>query len=182
MADDLEKTGTGGEREPFEISLPNFKGIALLPLRELGRVVDVPGVRHVMHGADEIVPGMARGELADPRLVPRQIIHLEGQTDGELRELFPGEADLGDVFIELIGPHTPVVEIVLAHGGMVGKANLGEAEFHGAAGVFGPVRRRHDGKAGCACDNRQATAWPSVERWRAGVEQKKLGSGMKPMR
>jgi len=89
-----------------------------------------------MDGADEIIPGMARGEVADPVLVAGQIIHFQRQADGELRKFLLGQPDLGDVFIELASEHPPVVEIIALHGRMIGEPNFRQAEFHGAAGIF----------------------------------------------
>ena len=45
-------------------------------------------------------------------------------------------ADLGDVLVELIGAHPPVVEIVAAHRGMVGEADFFQAKFRGVRGIL----------------------------------------------
>ena len=72
-----------------------------------------------MHGADEIIPRMPRGEFANPLHAVGQEIHFEGEADGELRMIAPRLADFGDVFVELVIAHAPVVESVLAHGRVV---------------------------------------------------------------
>jgi len=68
-----------------------------------------------MHRTDEIIPGHARGEFADPILVAGQVIHFEREPDGELRKRLLREPDLGNVFIELRKIHPPVVKAVAPH-------------------------------------------------------------------
>src|SRR5688572_16320813 len=44
--------------------------------------------------------------------------------------------DAFDVAVELIEAHAPVVEVVAAHGGMIGEADFSEAQLHGARGIL----------------------------------------------
>ena len=135
-------------RQPLEISGPDFIGVAMFPFGQFLRVVNGPGIGDVMHRADEIIPRMPRGEFADPILVTGQIIHFEREADGQLRKILLRLADLGDVFVELVGVHPPVVEIVLRHRRMVGEADFRQADGQRARGVFArlagrvPAKRR----------------------------------------
>ena len=94
-----------------------------------------------MHGADEIIPRMQRGEFADPFLLAGQIIPFERELDGEPGKILLRLTDFRDVFREADAVHAPEVEIVLAHGRMVGEANFREAHGDGARGVFGRLTR-----------------------------------------
>ena len=69
VADDIEETRGGGLGQGAEIDGPDFEGIVLAPFRELAGVVDGPVFGDVMDGADEVIPGMAGGEVADPILL-----------------------------------------------------------------------------------------------------------------
>ena len=82
--------------------------IALLPFGKFGGVVNGPRIRDVMHGADEIIPRMPRGEFANPILVAGQIIHFQREPDGQLREIPLRLADFVDVFVQPIRIHPPV--------------------------------------------------------------------------
>src|ERR1017187_9276053 len=53
VADDVKETGFGGLGEALEVGGPDFHRLASLPLGDLGRVIDGPGVGDVMHGSDE---------------------------------------------------------------------------------------------------------------------------------
>ena len=117
-----------------------------------------------MHRADEIIPRMPRGQFANPFFVAGQIIHLERQADGELWKFLLRPADFGDVFIELVGAHPPVVEVVLPHRRMVGEADFRQTDFHRPGGRIPPARRRRAGRAACACGNRRAKTCRKVSR------------------
>ena len=95
-----------------------------------------------MHAADEIIPRMPRGQLADPILVAGQIIHFQREADGELRKGFLRPPDFGDVFIKLPVEHPPAVEILLRHRRMVGKADLRQTQRDGLAGIIHRLARR----------------------------------------
>ena len=64
VRDGFEKPGFGRQGKPLEVSAPDFIRIALFPFRDFFWVVQVPGVRNVMHRADEVIPRMPRGEVA----------------------------------------------------------------------------------------------------------------------
>ena len=59
---------------------------------------------------------MARSEFANPVFLAGQIIHFEGEFDGELRMVAAGFADALDIVVELVEAHAPIVEVVAAHG------------------------------------------------------------------
>lgn len=40
-----------------------------------------------MHRANQVIPGMAGGQIANPLFLSRQEIHFHGQPDGERRML-----------------------------------------------------------------------------------------------
>jgi len=44
--------------------------------------------------------------------------------------------DFGDVFVQLIGTHPPVVKIIARHRRMIGEADFRQAKFDGAAGII----------------------------------------------
>ena len=136
VADDFEEAARGGHCQSLEINRPHFEGVATIPLGEFGGVVHIPRIGDVMNGADEVIPRMTCGEFADPLFVAGQVIDFEGEFDGELGELALGVADFADVFVELIGAHAPIVEVVARHRGVVGESDLGEAEFDGARGIL----------------------------------------------
>ena len=89
-----------------------------------------------MNRADEIIPWMARGEVPNPVFAAGQIIHFEREADGQLREILLRLADFPDVFVQLIGAHPPIVEIVARHRRVVGKANFIESKFKRAFCIF----------------------------------------------
>src|SRR5262249_48324679 len=66
VADDFEQPGFGRLGKTLEVNGPDFKRIAFFPFRELGGVVDVPRVRDIMHGTDEIIPRVPRRQFANP--------------------------------------------------------------------------------------------------------------------
>ena len=89
-----------------------------------------------MHGADQIVPGMARGQFANPVFVTGQVINFEGKLDGEPGMIAPGLADLFHVFIQLIKAHPPIIKVIPAHGRVIREADLPEAELRRARGIL----------------------------------------------
>ena len=90
-----------------------------------------------MNGADEVIPRMAGGEVADPIFVARDVIDLKSELDIKLRKIAAGFVHLVDVFIELIEPHAPVIKIVAIHGTMIGHTDFAQAEFYRLSGIFG---------------------------------------------
>ena len=95
-----------------------------------------------MHAADEIIPRLPRGELANPIFVAGQVIHFEREADLELWKFFLCAADFGDVFIQLTVRHAPVIEVIAGHGRMVREANFREADFHRVPRVIHWFTRR----------------------------------------
>lgn len=89
-----------------------------------------------MDGADEVIPRMTSGELANPIFVAREVIDFEGEFDFELGDIALGLADFFDVFIELVEAHAPVIEIVAIHGAVIGEADFAEADLGGVGGIF----------------------------------------------
>ncbi len=136
MADDLKQAAGGRHRQSLEIGGPHFEGVALFPFGKFVGIVHRPIVRDVMDRADEIIPRLPRGEIANPVLVARQVIHFERKADGEPRELALRAAHFLDVFIKLMVQHAPVVEVVAAHGRMIGEADFGEAKRKCVSGVI----------------------------------------------
>ena len=80
-----------------------------------------------MHGTDQIIPWMPCGQVADPFLVAGDIIDFESKADCQPGDFMPGVENLIHVFIQLVQPHTPVVEVVLRHGGVIGEPDLGQS-------------------------------------------------------
>ena len=60
-----------------------LEGVAFLPAGDHLGIVHRPRVAHVMHGADEVIPRMARGQFANPFLLAGQVIHFETKTDDQ---------------------------------------------------------------------------------------------------
>jgi hypothetical protein len=141
MADDVEEAGFGRLVQAFEVSGPDVERVVVFPLGKLLRIVDDPGIRDVMDRTDEVVPGMASGEFADPIFVVGQVIDFETEFDGEGGVVALGLVDALDVAIKLVEAHAPVVEAVLTHGRMVGEADLGQADLQGVGGVEGGFAR-----------------------------------------
>ncbi len=137
VPDDVEEAGGGGLGEEVEVLGPDFEDIAAVPLVAPVRVVDVPGGVEVMDGADEVIPGMAPAQFADPIFAAGQVVHFEGEADGEGRVGLARLFNLGDVGVELVGAHAPVVEVVFGHGVVVGEADFGQAGGEGTLGEFG---------------------------------------------
>ena len=108
----------------------------MVPFGKFLGIVNGPGIGDVMDGANKVIPGMHRGEFADPGLMAGEVIHLESEADGQLGKFLLGNPDFGDVLIELREVHPPNVEIVLAHGGVVGETDLRKAKVNGVAGIF----------------------------------------------
>ena len=75
-------------------------------------------------------------------------LDFEGELDGELREILLRGAHSGHVFVKLVEPHAPVVEVIPAHGGVIGEADFREAGGERLGGVLGgraggvPAQRR----------------------------------------
>ncbi len=101
-----------------------------------------------MHGANEIIPRMTRGQFANPFLLAWQIINLKREPNRKLWKLLPRVAHLLDVFIQLIETHTPVVKIIPPHRRVVRETDFRKAEFEGAPGVI-------HGFAGCVTAKRR---------------------------
>ena len=89
-----------------------------------------------MDRADEIIPRMPRRQVANPVFVAGQIIHFEREADGQLRKILLHLADFGDVFIEFVGVHPPVVEIILWHRRMIREADFLESKCQRAPDIF----------------------------------------------
>ena len=96
-----------------------------------------------MHRADEIIPRMARGEVANPVFVAGQIIHFEREADGQLRKILLYPADFGNVLVQFVGIHPPVIKIVLRHRRMIRKTDFLESEFQRAPDIFLRFAARH---------------------------------------
>ena len=95
-----------------------------------------------MHRADEIIPRMPRGQIADPWLVTGQIIHFQRQLNRQAGMILLGFAHFFDIFIQLILTHVPIVVIVANHRVMIRETDFLEAKLHRLRGV---VRRLTDG-------------------------------------
>ena len=95
-----------------------------------------------MHGADEIIPRMPRGELANPVALSGKKIHFQSHPDRELRKGFLCQPHFGDVFTELPVEHPPVVEIVARQRRVVGETNFRQTELDGVARVIHRFARR----------------------------------------
>ena len=94
-----------------------------------------------MHGADEVIPRLARGQLANPLFLAGQVIHFQPETDDERGVFALRAADFFHVLIKLIGAHPPVVEIITTHRRVIGETDLGESERDGLRGI---IRRLAD--------------------------------------
>ena len=94
-----------------------------------------------MHGADEVVPGMARGQVANPVFVAGEVIHLQGELDDEVGMVAAGLLDAGDILVEVGGLHAPVIKVIPRHGAVVGEADFLEAEPDGLRRQFGRLAR-----------------------------------------
>ena len=81
MGDDFEEPGFRGKREALEVCRPDFIGVAIPPLGNFLRVVQVPRIRDVMHCADQIIPRVPRDQAADPIFMTGDKIHFHRQLD-----------------------------------------------------------------------------------------------------
>ena len=95
-----------------------------------------------MHGADEVIPRMARGEVANPFLLAGQVVHFETEADDETGMVALRAAHARHVVVELIGAHPPVVEIIAPHGRMIGEADFLQSQGDGVRGVLGRLAHR----------------------------------------
>ena len=142
VADDVKEAGLGGQGQAFEVGGPNLHRLTLLPLGDLGGVVNGPGLGDVMDGADEVIPGVTVGEVPNPVFAAGQVIHLEAKLDDKVGMVVAGMLDTGDILVEFGGPHAPIVEVVLRHRGVVGEADLLQAEADGLRRQFGRLASR----------------------------------------
>src|SRR6185295_1643929 len=134
MPDSIEELGFGSHGQAFKVGGPHFERITVAPFGKLFWIVEVPGTGNVMDRADEIIPGMAGGKMANPVFVAGDVIDFEPELDFELG-IFPLRApDFFNVFVELIEAHAPVVEIVPLHRAMVGDTDFGKADLERVCG------------------------------------------------
>ena len=136
MRDDLEQPRLRRQRLPAEVFRPHLIHIAAPPFLEHVGIIQRPRVAHVMHRADEVIPGRARCEILDPVLMAGDVIHLQPQTDGERRMIPPRLLDLRHIGIEVTQQHAPVIEIIARHRIMLRETNLREAELDRLGGQF----------------------------------------------
>ena len=81
-----------------------------------------------MDRADEIVPGMARGQFANPGFLAGNKINFHGQFDGQPRVIATSLLAFFNVFIKICLKHVPIIPIIPRHGVVFGKADFGETE------------------------------------------------------
>ena len=94
-----------------------------------------------MDRADEIVPRMACGQVANPVLVTGQVIDLQRELDDQPGMVAPGALDPPDILVQLRRPHAPVVEIVEGHRIVIGEPDFLEAQPDGLCRQFGRLAR-----------------------------------------
>ena len=90
-----------------------------------------------MHGPNQIIPRMPRCQLTKPILMARNIIHLQRQLNRKTGVVPPRLFDFGDILIELVLSHVPIIEIIAVHRVVVGKSNFLEAKLHRLRGQLG---------------------------------------------
>ena len=90
-----------------------------------------------MHRADQIVPGMARRQFANPVLVTGEVIHFQGQLDDEPGVIAPRLFYFLHVFIHIARQHAPIVKIVAWHGAVFGKPDFPQTQFGRLRGILG---------------------------------------------
>ena len=59
---------------------------------------------------------MTSRQVADPLLMAGEVVHLQRQSDPQVGSVPLRLPHRLDVFIQLIQPHSPVIEVVVRHG------------------------------------------------------------------
>ena len=66
-----------------------------------------------------------------------QVIDFQGELDDEGGAILLRAAHIPDVFVQLIEAHAPIIKVIAAHRGMVGKTDFCQTDFEGAGRVLG---------------------------------------------
>src|SRR2546425_13067511 len=85
---------------------------------------------------------MTSRQVANPDFVAGNVIDFESQLDGKTGMIGSGLADLLRIFVHVAKRHAPVIEVIARHRRVLGKADLGNAEFNRPRGVFSRLARR----------------------------------------
>lgn len=119
MAYYVEQAGTGSLAEPIEVCGPNLGGVSVVPCADFGGVVDVPPGLDVMHRADQVIPFVPVGKVANPILMAGQEIDFESERNTNDREIRSRACDEFDVLVQFGQSHSPVIEPVCLHGAVI---------------------------------------------------------------